>query len=92
MVDLCVECVSIPCNKEDSLFICYFFIERKLQMIIYFLTLTMVCMCKTKIKAMFPSWKGVEVEADFKLEIMTAIEASNEDTVATKGQRGEANS
>lgn len=30
--------------------------------------------CKTKIKAMFPSWKGVEVEDDFKLEIMTAIE------------------
>lgn len=49
-------------------------------------------MCKTEIKAMFPSWKGVEVEDDFKLEIMTAIEASNEDTVVTKGKRGEANS
>lgn len=52
----------------------------------------MVCMCKTKIKAMFPSWKGVEVEDDFKLEIMTAIEASDEDTPATKGKRGEADS
>ena len=51
----------------------------------------MVYMCKTKIKTMFPSWKGVEVEDDFKLEIMTAIEASDEDTVATKGQRREAN-
>lgn len=52
----------------------------------------MVCMCKTKIKAVFPSGKGVEVEVDFKLEIMTVIEASNEDTVAAKGERGEANS
>lgn len=51
-------------------------------MLIYSLTPTMVCMCKTKIKAM---WKGVEVEDDFKLEIMTAIEASDEDTLATKG-------
>lgn len=49
----------------------------------------MVCMCKTKIKVMFSSWKGVEVEDDFKLEIMTVIETSNEDTVATKGQRGD---
>lgn len=61
-------------------------------MVIYSLTPTMVCMCKTKIKAMFPSWKGVEVEDDFKLEIMTAIEASDEDTPATKGKRGEADS
>ena len=51
----------------------------------------MVYMCKTKIKTMFPSRKGVEVEDDFKLEIMTAIEASDEDTVATIGQRREAN-
>lgn len=34
----------------------------------------MVCMCETKIKAVLPSQKGVEVEDDFKLEIMTAIE------------------
>lgn len=33
--------------------------------------------------------EGCGVEDDFKLEIMTAIEASDEDTVATKGQRGE---
>ena len=52
---------------------------------------TMVYMWKTKIKPMFPSWKGVEVEDDFTLEIMTAIEASDEDTVATRGQRREAN-
>ena len=51
----------------------------------------MVYMWKTKIKHMFPSWKGVEVEDDFTLEIMTAIEASDEDTVATRGQRREAN-
>lgn len=92
MVDLNVEHALISCNREDSLFVCYFIIERKLQMEIYSLPPTRVCMCKTKIKAMFPSWKGVEVEDDFKLEIMSAIEASNEDIVATKGQRGEANS
>lgn len=40
---------------------------------------------------MFPSWKGVEVEDHFKLEIMRVIEASNEDTVA-RGQKEEANS
>ena len=40
---------------------------------------------------MVPSWKGVEVEDDVKVEIMTAIEASDEDTLATKGQRREAN-
>lgn len=36
--------------------------------------------------------EGCGGEDDFKLEIMTAIEASNEEAVATKGQRGEANS
>lgn len=93
MVNLSVKYALKSCNKEDSLLNCYFIIERKLQMAIYSLPPpTRVCMCKTKIKAMFPSWKGVEVEDDFKLEIMTAIEASNEDTVATTGQRGEANS
>lgn len=44
-----------------------------------------------KDKSHVSSWKGVEVEDDFKLEIMTVIEASNEDTVATKGQRGDTN-
>lgn len=38
----------------------------------------MVYMCKTKIKTMFPSWKRVEVEDDFKLEIMTAMKEADE--------------
>lgn len=82
-----VECALASYNSEYHVFICYFIIERKLQIAIYHPPPHCGVHVQNKDKSHVFFVEGCGGRGWFQLEIMTALETSNEETVATRGQR-----